>query len=262
MYFILVSEDLKQKKLYEKAIIKYDKDASIIYKNKYDDIIYELDTRDIKACIINLETKALDGLKLARNIFEDYPKTKAILASIKDNALNSFRSHPFTFLVNPSEKDIINELNDLKVTKGDLKIVAKTFGNFDLFVNDEAIKFKRSKSKELLAYLIYRRGTSTSASELIVNLWEDKDVDRTTRSMIHNLISDIKQTLADYNIEYIFSYERNSYRINPNLIECDYYDFLDNPKLKNYMGDFLSNYEWAFYVSSNLEAIQNERLDK
>ena len=90
----------------------------------------------------------------------------------------------------------------------------------------------------------------------------NKDVCRTTRSMIHNLIADIRKTLHEYNIEYIFSCERNCYRIIPEMVLCDYYEFLDDKTKTNFIGEFMSEYEWAIYVSPELSDIEKSRLNK
>ena len=107
------------------------------------------------------------------------------------------------------------------------------------------MKFTRSKSKELIAYLIDKKGTSVSSSELIVNLWEDHDIDRTTRSMLHNLITDIRQVLTKYDILDIIEIDRNAYRIICEKVSCDYFDLLNGKKsaLNKFTGEYMASYE-------------------
>ena len=50
-------------------------------------------------------------------------------------------------------------------------LVAKTFGNFTLLFDNKVIKFSRSKSPELLAYLIYKNGSSVNTKELLTVLY-------------------------------------------------------------------------------------------
>lgn len=42
-----------------------------------------------------------------------------------------------------------------------------------MFCGDEPLRFSRQRSKELLAYLIDRRGAQTSMAEIASVLWED-----------------------------------------------------------------------------------------
>ena len=141
----------------------------------------------------------------------------------------------------------------LKKQKQNLE--AKTFGNFTLLYNNTVIKFSRSKSQELLAYLIYKNGSSVKTKELITALYgRDADTARYGAS-IRNLIVDIKHTLTDLDIQNFFITEYNNFRINPEVIKCDYYDFLegDSQAIKSFAGEFMSQFNWAKDVTVFME---------
>jgi two-component SAPR family response regulator len=142
------------------------------------------------------------------------------------------------------------------------KVEAKTFGNFEIFCDGKIIQFSRAKSKELLAYLIDKNGTTATGSELIVNLWEDKDVDRTTRSMLHNLVSDIKKTLLAYGISDVFETKRNAFRIKTESIVCDYFDLLKGEKdaARKFKGEYMSAYAWAEFTIGRLETLAEKNM--
>ena len=44
----------------------------------------------------------------------------------------------------------------------------------EIFVGGRPLSFKRSKSKELLAYLVDRNGATCTNGEMLAVLWEDK----------------------------------------------------------------------------------------
>ena len=56
-------------------------------------------------------------------------------------------------------------------------------------------------------------------------------------------------------IQNFFITEYNNFRINPEVIKCDYYDFLagDRQTVKNFAGQFMSQYKWAEDVSTFME---------
>lgn len=141
----------------------------------------------------------------------------------------------------------------LKSQKTNLE--AKTFGNFTLMYKNKVIKFSRSKSPELLAYLIYKHGTSLNTKELIAVLYGDYADSAKYGASLRLLISDIKHTLAELEIQNFFVAEYNSFRINPEVVQCDYYDFLaDEPKaVKSFAGEFMSQYSWAEEAAAFLE---------
>ena len=69
------------------------------------------------------------------------------------------------------------------------------------------------------------------------------------------LISDIRHTLAELEIQNFFITEYNNFRINPEVVQCDYYDFLagDRQALKSFTGEFMSQYSWADPATAFLE---------
>ncbi len=133
---------------------------------------------------------------------------------------------------------------------------AKTFGNFTLLYDNKVIKFSRSKSPELLAYLIYKNGSSVKTKELISVLYGARADSARYGASFRNLVVDVKQSLADLEIQKFFITEYNNFRINPDVVQCDYYDFLagDRTAKKSFNGEFMSQYEWSKEVAEYLKA--------
>ena len=132
---------------------------------------------------------------------------------------------------------------------------AKTFGNFTLLYENTVVKFSRSKSPELLAYLIYKNGSSVQTKELLSVLYGDHADSARYGASLRNLIVDVRHTLAELEIQKFFIAEYNNFRINPEVIRCDYYDFLDgDPEaIKKFAGEFMSQYSWAEQTTGFLE---------
>lgn len=141
----------------------------------------------------------------------------------------------------------------LKKQRQSLK--AKTFGNFTLMYENQIVKFSRSKSNELIGYLIYKNGSSVKTKELITALWGESADSSKYGSNLRNLIVDIKHTLNELGIQNFFIAEYNNFRINPEVINCDYYDFLNGDKtaIKTFSGEFMNQYKWAESTASFLE---------
>lgn len=132
---------------------------------------------------------------------------------------------------------------------------AKTFGNFTLLYDNKVIKFSRTKSNELVGYLIYKNGSSVNTKELISVLWGDYADSARYGNNLRNLIVDIKHSLSELGIQNFFIAEYNNFRINPDVVKCDYYDFLsgDADAMNNFAGEFMSQYSWAEDVAGFLE---------
>ena len=151
-------------------------------------------------------------------------------------------------------------LDWLKKRNGNLE--AKTFGNFMLMYQNKRITFSRSKSEELLGYLIDKKGTPVKTKELISVLWGEKADSARYGSNFRNLVADIKRTLGEHGIQNFFVKEYNNFRINPEIIKCDYYDFLkgDPEAINSFSGEFMNQYSWAEQTAAFLEQkLQRER---
>ena len=143
----------------------------------------------------------------------------------------------------------------LKLQRQKKNLFAKTFGNFTFLYENKIVKFQRSKSTELIAYLIYKNGSSVQTKELLAVLYGGHADSSRYGANLRNLISDIKHTLTELEIRNFFITEYNNFRINPEVVHCDYYDFLtgDATAVKSFAGEFMNQYSWAEAELSFLE---------
>ncbi len=132
---------------------------------------------------------------------------------------------------------------------------AKTFGNFTLLHEGKAVKFSRSKTTELVAYLICKNGSSVNTKELLCALYGEYADSARYGASLRSLISDAKKTFFDLEIQNFFTADYNNFRINPDAVKCDYYDFLagDPAAEKRYAGEFMNQYSWAEDTAAFLE---------
>ena len=136
------------------------------------------------------------------------------------------------------------EINNVKgIIKREKPLTAKCFGNFEAYANGEKLVFKRSKTKELLAFLIDRHGSGVTIAQIGLALWE-KDKDQKNQNYIHQLFRDLRQSLEKVGAGEIFERNNYFYSVNPEKIDCDYYTYLKTGKPEFY-GEYMSQYSWA-----------------
>ena len=123
------------------------------------------------------------------------------------------------------------------------------------------LAFKRSKSKELLAYLVDRNGATCTNGEMLAVLWEDKPDTASLHSHLRNLIFDLNHTLDDAGVRGLLVRGRNTLAIDTSRVECDYYNFLRGERmaLNAYRGEYMTQYSWAEVTRSALRQ-QAERV--
>ena len=122
-------------------------------------------------------------------------------------------------------------------------LTAKCFGSFEIYINGEKLTFKRSKTKELLAFLIDRNGAGVTIAQISVALWEN-DQDQKKQNYIHQLFRDLRQSLEAVGVDEIFERNNYFYSVNPEKIDCDYYSYLKTGK-PEFHGEYMSQYSWA-----------------
>lgn len=134
------------------------------------------------------------------------------------------------------------------------KVRIRTFGYFDVFVDDRPIPFRNEKSKELLALLVDRRGGFVSSEEAISYLWEDEPADPVTLARYRKVALRLKNNLAEHCIAHIVESVGGRRRIAAELIRCDLYDYLsgreDSARL--FKGSYLTNYSWGEHTLAEL----------
>lgn len=172
------------------------------------------------------------------------------LTGLLDTIIAAILMHAFSLYKRFSEKKLL-----LMLKKQKQSLEAKTFGNFTLLYENKVVKFSRSKSPELLAYLIYKNGSSVQTKELLSVLYGDYADSARYGASLRNLIVDIRHSLSELEIQNFFITEYNNFRINPEVIRCDYYDFLsgDDNAIKQFAGEFMSQFSWAEQTAAFLE---------
>jgi len=212
------------------------------------------------AAFLDIELGSMSGIILAKKLKDLQPRLNIIFVTSHDQyAVDAFRLKATGYLLKPvTTEDVACELSFLygNVTPRS-RIRVQTFGGFDLFLDDKPIQFSRSKAKELLAYLIDRRGASVTGSELCAVLWEDaKDV-TTQKSYLRTITTSLRNTLKEADIEHILLKHFNSLAIDPARLDCDSYRFIegDPVAVNSYRGDYLTCYSWAEFSISALEQI-------
>ena len=83
------------------------------------------------------------------------------------------------------------------------RVHIRTFGYFDVFVDDKPIAFRNEKSRELLALLVDRRGGYVSSEEAISFLWEDEPANPVTLARYRKVALRLKNILDEYGISEI-----------------------------------------------------------
>ena len=249
MVVLLVDDEKLQLLRLETAVKKLMPTAEIL---SYENPVKALeDNKNVKIDIafLDIEMPVLNGLQLAKNLKSKNPLINIVfVTAYSDYAVNAYEMHASGYLLKPvTEERLKIEIEglrypvDLKLSK---RLYVKCFGNFEVFCDGRPLQFKRSKTKELLAYLIDREGAEINVNELNAVLWEEDH-----KSYLRVLIADLKDALKSVGAEDVFVKRFNKYCVDVSKVDCDAYEYKrNNPAaIRMYRGEYMMQYPWAIF---------------
>lgn len=210
------------------------------------------------AAFLDIELGSMSGLVLAKKLKDLQPEVHIIfVTSHEQYAVQAFQLHATGYLMKPATaEDIRRELTFLYGERETRRrIQVQTFGGFEVYVDGAALGFGRAKAKELLAYLIDRRGAGVTTREACAVLWEEAPYDTARKNYFQTVVADLRASLREARAEDILRRSRNSLAVVPELLECDSYRFLDGDPaaINSYRRDYLPAYSWAEFSVASLE---------
>jgi len=214
----------------------------------------------VDLAFLDIEMGGMDGLQLAKRLKDIYGKVNIVFTTgYSKYALDAYAIHASGFLMKPISADAVIEAVDhlrypIEYTEEHV-IRVQTFGNFEVYASGKPLNFLRTKSKELFAYLIMRKGAYCSNNEIIAVIWEDKPNTPALQNQYRHLVLDLTKTLRNVGAEDILAKQRGLLAVLPDKISCDLYDFLaaDNDAVNNYTGEFMAQYSWAEFTNAYLD---------
>ncbi|MBP5568263.1 MAG: response regulator [Treponema sp.] len=253
MNILIVDDEHILLKFMEKRIKELMPKAVIASFDNCQDAINYAENNIINIAFLDIHMSGITGLELAESLKQTFPKINIIFTTGYDSfAIEAFKMNASGYIMKPVTKESIQkELNNLRYPVEETiqkRITFQCFGNFEAFVDSKPIEFKFSKTKELLAYLVYKRGALCSNEEIIGVLWEDFN-DHT--SYFKQLRQDLDIALCNLDCENILVRQRGKMGINTQFVECDYYNYLNGSTPT--VNEFMSQYSWGENVTALLD---------
>ena len=196
---------------------------------------------------LDINMRGMGGLALAEQILALRPDCKIIFCTgYEEYAIPAFKLHASGYLMKPiAAEDVQTEIDNIKRVRQKEKLLSvNCFGNFEVYVKNEKLMFKRLKSKELLAFLVDRKGAGMTAKQICAVLFPDDSDDNKNAAYLRQLVMDLKNTLKAVGAENVLRHETPCYRVDTSLIQCDYLTYLETGK-PEFRGEYMMQYSWA-----------------
>ena len=201
----------------------------------------------IDIAFLDVNMRGIGGLELAEKLLELQPRCKIVFCTgYEEYAVSAFQLHVSGYLIKPITQEAVQkEIDHIKGVKATEKLLTiQCFGNFEVFYNGESLPFRRKKTKELLAVLVDRNGAGMTAKQICTMLFPNDTDDTKNAAYLRQLVLDLKTTLKEIHVEDVLKHDTPYYRIDTNLVRCDYLSFLETGK-PEFHGEYMTQYSWA-----------------
>lgn len=203
---------------------------------------------------LDINMPVLNGIQLAKELKRISPAVNLVFVTgfFEDYVLEALPLRFSGYLQKPvTAEAVATELNNLRfpvpAMSKSKRLTVRCFGTFEVFCDGKPVAFSRKKTKEFFAFLVDRRGSRLDMNTMCAALFEDASNDSNNKSILRKCIVDLRKSLEAIGAENVFLKNFNSYAIDPEAINCDYYDWEKNDPdaIRAFRGEYMSQYSWA-----------------
>ena len=206
---------------------------------------------DVDVAFLDIDMPEINGVDLAKEFKKFKPKLNVVFCTgYSEYMQEAIKLHASGYLLKPSDKEHVKEAIDnllypIDPTKN--HFYAKTFGNFDFYVDGVPLRFARSKSKELLAYLVSLKGATANRKEISAILFED-EYNLKTQNYLSKIYKELIHSLESVGAKNLVRKGYNTYWVDVSLFSSDLFEYAkgDPQAINSYNGEFMIQYDWAY----------------
>ncbi|SCP96006.1 response regulator [Anaerobium acetethylicum] len=248
-----------------------------------EELIEYMKCNPLDAVFLDIEMPGGNGMELAVRI-QDLNRNIEIIfiTAYGQYAVEAFDINALDYILKPLKKErleksierIMDSAKEHEKEENPGKPYIKCFGDFEVIVDGEVLTWKNSKAREILAFLVYKKGVPVSWEKIADAVWPEYDSEK-AQSNFHANTYLLRKRLSEAGIAGILENARGNYRIVADKIYCDAYqleerlrtghmkrkedmELLDLFRNRGYME--AEGYEWAYQKSAELHELVS-RLD-
>ncbi|PKM49303.1 MAG: hypothetical protein CVV02_16810 [Firmicutes bacterium HGW-Firmicutes-7] len=234
---------------------------------------------------LDINMPQLRGIDAASSILDTSPDTDIVFVTAFDQyAIEAFELHALDYILKPITPHRLSKTVERVMQKkpivqerGDRILQIKCLGCYKVaWENQEPIKWRAEKTKELFAYLLQNQGRDISKDELLDKLWEEDDPDKAIRQL-YNGIYYIRKALEEYGVDRSLISISSNYNLKLGAVDYDvrrlyelersnHADSLETLEEMEviYTGEYLEgeDYQWAYFERENLGKLYQQCLIK
>lgn len=243
--------------------------------NSGEQLLAYLTENTLDVVFMDIEMPGTDGLQLSEQIQSLNDNIDIVfVTAFNQYAVEAFELQAVDYILKPLTEERLNKtirrlrkVNTAATHSG--KPFIQCFGDFEVFLNGEALTWKNSKAKEVLAFLVHKNGVPVGWEKIADAVWPDFNAEK-AQTNFHATTYLLRKRLAEAGLSHVLESVRGNYRIATDKVDCDVYrleallrnnqikrkedlQLLEQLMQKGYMEG--SGYAWAYPKAAELDAV-------
>ena len=217
-----------------------------------------IEHHNVDFALMDVQMPGINGLELGSTLRKVNPHAIIIyVSSYPEYFSDAYRNvRADYYMLKPYRHEDVEDALDrarLLAKRQKKKVQIRTFGRFDVFIDEQPVRFKNAKAKELLAICVDHKGGTVKMEEAIDKLWEDSPVNENIKTRYRKAVAYLHALMMEYRVPEVFVSGYGSCHIIKEAVSCDYYDFLDAKEGAHFFGEYMHEYSWAEETAAKLE---------
>lgn len=234
-----------------------------------------LKENQLDAVFLDIEMPGVNGLQLTEQIQNLNENIEIIfVTAFNQYAVEAFELQAMDYIMKPLTEERLGKTirrllktNRTAIRSG--KPFIQCLGDFEVYLNGEALTWKNSKAKEVFAFLVHKNGIPVSWEKIVDAVWPAFNSEK-AQTNFHATTYLLRKRLAEAGLTHILESVRGNYRIATDKVDCDVYQLEAMLKMnrvkrkedlrlieqliqKGYME--ASGYNWSYTRAAELEAL-------
>lgn len=254
MKILAVDDEFNQLRLLEHSIKEAIPENELVCFQNPEEAFEWAKENQPEIAFLDISMPGFTGITLAKKLKQQNPKVNLIFVTgfYQEYAMDVLPLRFSGYLQKPVTADAVRfEIENLRFPLprklNGKRLRVKCFGDFEVFLDEKVLTFSKSKTKELFAYLVDRKGAQICGNKICAVLYEASEKEASNKSNLRKCVVDLRNTLKAAGMEKIFLKGFDSYALNTEMIECDYYDWEKNEAyaIRAFQGEYMTQYSWA-----------------
>lgn len=232
------------------------------------DVLPDIRKSQPECAFLDIEMPGMNGIDLAEKLLELNPKMEIVfITAFNHYATQAFEVNAMDYVLKPVHSTRFEKtIERLRQKQGEIRVVDNiettihSLGCFELLLDGKPIKWNRSKSKELLAYLLHFEGQRKTKYKLCEDLWPEYEPKKALVNLQTAMCS-LRKSLGDIGREDIkIEFSEESYTLELGKVVWDAWEFerlystvKENREISLlqkaaalYQGDYMGNEDWIW----------------